>query len=53
MVWPAGLRRFGEKRYGETCVWFAELGGAVAPDGADVLAEPDAPAEPDGAGAPG
>lgn len=52
-VWPAGLRRFGEKRYGETRVWFAEPGGTDAPDGADVLAEPDAPAEPDGAGAPG
>lgn len=24
-TWPAGLRRFSEKRYGETCVWFAEL----------------------------
>lgn len=24
-TWPAGLRRFSEKRYGETRVWFAEL----------------------------
>ncbi|QPL04700.1 MULTISPECIES: 16S rRNA (guanine(966)-N(2))-methyltransferase RsmD [Actinomyces] len=24
-VWPAGLRRFGGKRYGETRLWFAEL----------------------------
>ena len=46
-AWPAGLRRFGERRYGETRVWFAEPDGAGAPDGADVLAEPD------GAGAPG
>lgn len=22
--WPTGLRRFGDKRYGETTVWFAE-----------------------------
>ena len=22
--WPVGLRRFGDKRYGETAVWFAE-----------------------------
>ncbi|MGK2348770.1 16S rRNA (guanine(966)-N(2))-methyltransferase RsmD [Actinomyces sp. W5033] len=28
-VWPAGLRRFSDKRYGETTVWFAE------PDRAD------------------
>ena len=29
-VWPAGLERFGERRYGETLVWFAEPGGAGA-----------------------
>ncbi|WP_194947869.1 16S rRNA (guanine(966)-N(2))-methyltransferase RsmD [Actinomyces trachealis] len=23
-TWPAGLRRFSEKRYGETRIWFAE-----------------------------
>ncbi len=23
--WPAGLRRFSEKRYGETVLWFAEM----------------------------
>ena len=43
-VWPAGLRRFGEKRYGETRVWFAEPGGTGAPDGTG---------EATGAGAPG
>lgn len=32
-AWPAGLRRFGERRYGETRVWFAEPGGADAPAG--------------------
>lgn len=32
-AWPAGLRRFGERRYGETRVWFAEPGGADAPGG--------------------
>ena len=26
-AWPAGLGRFGERRYGETRVWFAEPGG--------------------------
>lgn len=29
-AWPAGLRRFGERRYGETRVWFAEPGGTGA-----------------------
>lgn len=29
-TWPAGLRRFSEKRYGETRVWFAELETADA-----------------------
>ena len=24
-TWPAGLRRFSDKRYGETRIWFAEL----------------------------
>ena len=23
--WPAGMRRFADKTYGETRVWFAEL----------------------------
>lgn len=32
-AWPAGLRRFGERRYGEPRVWFAEPGGADAPGG--------------------
>ena len=32
-AWPAGLRRFGARRYGETRVWFAEPGGADAPGG--------------------
>lgn len=25
-TWPAGLRRFASKRYGDTVLWFAELG---------------------------
>ena len=30
-VWPAELKRFGEKRYDKTRVWFAEPGGTGAP----------------------
>ena len=35
--WPAGLRRFEQKRHGETTVWFAETdvtssGSPGAPD---------------------
>ena len=33
-AWPAELRRFGERRYGETRVWFAEPGGTDAPGAA-------------------
>ena len=45
-AWPAGLERFGERRYGETLVWFAE------PDGAGGVHEPAGVHEPGGAGAP-
>jgi len=24
-IWPEGMRRFADKRYGETTIWFAEL----------------------------
>lgn len=26
-VWPVGLERFGQKRYGQTCLWFASRVG--------------------------
>ncbi|MCR6690467.1 16S rRNA (guanine(966)-N(2))-methyltransferase RsmD [Cellulomonas sp.] len=39
-AWPAGLRRFDSRAYGETAVWFAEP-GATPPPAADE-AGPDA-----------
>ena len=39
-VWPAGLERFSEKKYGETTLWFAEPA-----QGADAEADADAEAE--------
>ncbi|MCC3271151.1 16S rRNA (guanine(966)-N(2))-methyltransferase RsmD [Arthrobacter zhangbolii] len=39
-VWPAGLERFSEKKYGETTLWFAEPA-----QGADADADADAEAE--------
>lgn len=41
-VWPAGVRRFDTRAYGETVVWFAEPTGPTGPD------EPQGPQEPEG-----
>lgn len=38
-VWPAGLERFAEKKYGETRLWFAE---PFVPDAIDPAAVKDA-----------